>query len=387
LARRALRPRFSTEQFFTIGAASFMTSMCARCFALKLAGALALAGTALAASDAAADATFSQLLFNPAVPVSYAQLTPSGGSLRARVESVPGVALGEGAPFSDIGSAAAAPSQGFRAWAAGFGFTSRVGADERGAGFRTKGGGATVGVDYTFSPTFLAGVALSYTRGETTSLGARGESDTVSGAVYGAWAPYAGWEVEGLLGIDSAEIETRRLLPVVGGQVLTRGDTDALGFSASGTLGYRFRFAAPAGDAFIKPFAGLAYSSQDRDDYTEFGAFGPGLVFPSKTFERGTFNLGAAFGIDLNAGNGWIVRPELRVAWSRYLTDPSPRVPAFFNGTAIVLRDPDPGDDGGGVALEVTAATAGLQLFAGYAGEFRSNAHAHQGRVGLRVNW
>jgi outer membrane autotransporter protein len=364
-----------------------MTQFCARCFALKLAGAGALAGIALAASDAAADSAFSQLLFSPAVPVSYAQLTPSGGSLRARVESVPGVALGEGAPFSDVGSAAAAPSRGFRAWGAGFGFTSRVGADERGAGFRSKGGGATLGVDYAFSPTFLAGVALSYTRGETTSLGARAESDTVSGAVYGAWAPYAGWEVEGLLGIDSAEIDTRRVLIFDTTPILTRGDTDSLGFSAAGTLGYRFRFPTPGGDGFIKPFAGVAYSSQNRDDYTEFGVLGPGLVFPSNTFERGTFNLGAAAGVDLNAGSGWIVRPELRVAWSRYLNDPSPPVPAFLGGTPIVLRDPDPGRDGAIVGLEVTAATAGLQLFAGYTGEIRSNAHAHQGRLGLRVTW
>ena len=82
------------------------------------------------------------------------------------------------------------------------------------------------------------------------------------------------------------------------------------------------------------------------------------------------FNLGAATGIDINAGNGWIVRPELRVAWSRFLTDPSPPVPAFLRDTPIVLRDPDPGRDGAVVALELTGATAGLQLFAGYAGEF-----------------
>jgi hypothetical protein len=31
--------------------------------------------------------------------------------------------------------------------------------------------------------------------------------------------------------------------------------------------------------------------------------------------------------------------------------------------------------------------TSGLQVFAGYAGEFRDNSTAHQGRVGLRVTW
>jgi outer membrane autotransporter protein len=112
------------------------------------------------------------------------------------------------------------------------------------------------------------------------------------------------------------------------------------------------------------------------------------LVFPSKTFERGTFNLGAAAGIDLAAGNGWIVRPEVRAAWSHYLTDPNPDVLAFAGGTIpVVLRDPDPGRDGAVVGLEVTGITGGFQVFAGYAGEFRENATAHQGRVGLRVTW
>lgn len=320
-------------------------------------------------------------------PASYAQLSSSGGSLRARVEAIPGVALGEGE------TAVAGPNQSGnqtnRVWTSGFGFTSRVGADERGPGYRSSGGGGTVGFDHFFSPTLLGGVALSYSRGETTSLGARSESDTVSGAVYGAWAPYAGWEVEGLLGIDSAQIDTTRVLTFGGVPVVTRGDTSSLGFSAAGNVGYRFRFrfAGPGGDAFFKPFAGLSYSSQDRDDYAEFGAFGPGLVFPSKTFERGALNLGGATGIDFNVGNGWIVRPELRVAWSHYFTDPSPDVPAFIGDTAIVLRDPQPGRNGAVVGVEVTGYTAGLQVFAGYAGEFRSNLTAHQGRVGLRWAW
>jgi len=286
-------------------------------------------------------------------------------------------------------TAVAAPNQSAsqtnRAWTSGFGFTSSVGADERGPGYRSSGGGGTVGFDHFFSPTLLGGVALSYSRGETTSLGARSESDTVSGAVYGAWAPYGGWELEGLLGIDSMQIDTTRVLTFGGVPVVTRGDTNSLGFSAAGNVGYRFRFAAPGGDAFFKPFAGSSYSSEDRDEYAEFGAFGPGLVFPSKTFERGALNLGGATGIDLNVGNRWIVRHELRLAWSHYFTDPSPDVPAFLGNMPIVLRDPQPGRNGAVVGLEVTGYTAGLQVFAGYAGEVpvQSDGPSRAGRIAL----
>ena len=343
--------------------------------------AVGFALAALAAPAAMAETSFSRLPFDAMTPYSYAQFAPSGGTLRARVESVPGVALGE----SDAVAAPAA--QTTRAWTSGFGFSSRVGADINGPAYRTNGGGATIGVDRIFSPTFLAGVALSYSRAETTSIGTRSESDTVSGAIYGAWAPAQGWEVEGLLGIDHADIDTSRVLLFGGVPAVTRGETDSFGFSAAANVGYRFRFAAPMGAAFLKPFAGLSYASQDRDDYAEVGAFGPGLVFPSKTFERSTFNLGGAMGIDLNTGNGWIVRPELRAAWSHYLNDPVPPVPALLNGVPVVLQDPKPGRDGAVVGLEVTAITTGFQVFAGYAGDFRDNATAHQGRLGIRFTW
>ena len=280
--------------------------------------ACSLAAAVLSAAPAtASDAGLGHLLFAN-VPVAYAQFAPAGGgTLRARVEAVPGVALGDpglaaSEPAVGVGGTAIT-SQQTRASISGFGFSSRVGSDANGAGYRTRGGGGTLTIDRFLSPTFLGGVALGYSHSETTSPGVRSEADTVSGAVYGAWLPYPGWEIEGLLGVDGTEIDSRRVLVFGVTPVLTRGDTSSLGFNAIGNVGYRFRFPTAAGATFFKPFAGLAYSTQERQDYTEFGALGPGLVFPTNTFERATFNLGAAAGIDLAAGNGWIVRPELRV--------------------------------------------------------------------------
>ena len=109
------------------------------------------------APAAFAQTSFSNLLFDGSAPAAYAQLSPSGTPLRARVEAVPGVALGEGGSFGNTRAdvTAAAPNQ-FRTWASGFGFSSRVGADARGAGFKTNGGGVSIGIDRLFSPTFLA---------------------------------------------------------------------------------------------------------------------------------------------------------------------------------------------------------------------------------------
>jgi subtilase-type serine protease len=339
--------------------------------------------TAATLSPLAAIATELSLPTLARVPVAYAQ-SSAGSVPRPRVDAIPGDVIGG---ELEVTPSAVAPASNTRVWGSGFAFSSRVGADINGAAIKSNGGGGSIGFDRTFGPTFLAGLALSLSRSETTSVGTSSESDTVSGALYAAWVPVPGLEFEGLLGLDRSETDSRRIVTFGGAAVPLQGDAESLGLSAVGNVGYRFRFASSAGETFFKPFAGLAYTTQDRDAYSEFGVSGLTMLFPAKTFDRSAFNLGAAAGIDFAAAPNWTIRPELRVAWSHYLTDPAPPVPAVLGGFPLVLRDPQPGRDGAVVAAEVTALTAGFQVFAGYSGEFRSNATAHQGRLGLRVTW
>jgi outer membrane autotransporter protein len=314
------------------------------------------------------------------VPVDYMQQAGGAAVPRAAVAAVPGVVISE--PVATPTTAAAT-----RIWGSGFGYWSRTGTDANGAGFTTRGGGGTVGLDRFVDPSLLVGMALNYSHADTKGLGVRSESDTVSASAYAFWAPYAGWELEGQAGVNRSDIDSSRILTFGGLALPVSGDANAVGFTALANAGYRFRIPTSAGQAFLKPFAGLTYTAQDRDDYTEFGAFGPTLFFPSKTFERSTVNVGAAIGIDLDAGNGWIVRPELRAAWSHHLIDPSPPIPALLGGVPITLRDPEPGRDGALVAFELTGVKGNVQLFTGYTGEFRSNLDAHQGYAGIRFTW
>jgi hypothetical protein len=116
------------------------------------------------------------------VPVAYAQST-AGSVPRARVDAIPGDVIGGEA---EVIPSALAPASNTRVWGSGFAFSSRVGADINGAAIKSSGGGGSIGFDRTFAPTFLAGLALSLSRSETTSIGTRSESDTVSGALYAA---------------------------------------------------------------------------------------------------------------------------------------------------------------------------------------------------------
>lgn len=311
----------------------------------------------------------------------------------AAVAAVPGVALAASgqsvvAPEAIVPSERSVPSLAARAWGVGFGYGSRLGADARGAALRTRGGGFTLGIDRFLDPSLLAGISLSVSRGETRGIGVRTDTESVSGAAYASWLPFGGWELEGLLGVNRAGIESMRVLIIDGIASRTRGSSDGLGLTAIGDIGYRARFPTSAGEAFVKPFAALAYTGQERGRFSEFGLLGPGLFFPSKTFERASGSFGVATGLDMSAGDGWTVRPELRLAWSRYLFNPSPAVPAFLGDVPLVLRDPEPGRNAAVIGLELTAwKTTNLQLFTGYAGEFRSNATAHQGRLGVRLTW
>jgi subtilase-type serine protease len=274
------------------------------------------------------------------------------------------------------------------AWSTGYGYGSRTGADARGAGFTGKGGGVAAGIDQAVDPTLRVGIAAGVSRDETSSGGIRSETSTVSTGAYVSWSPFDGWELDGFLGNHWVELETTRASNVNGPALPTRGDARALGVSGLAGAGYRLRATTTMGEAFVKPFVSLAYISHDRRSYSEFGASSPGLAFPSKTFERTTGNVGLGAGIDMSAGGGWMVRPEMRVAWSHYISDPSPAVPAFLFGAPIIIRDPEPGRDGAVIAVELTGwKHADLQLFAGYTGEFRSNTALHQGHAGLRLNW
>lgn len=268
--------------------------------------------------------------------------------------------------------------------------STRLGADPNGAGIRSTSNGLAVGIERSFGPSFTMGVSLGYARTRSESLGVKSDGDAYAATTYAWLNPVGGLEIDALVGIAGSEGDVRRRVLIGTGPTLLNGSASALGPTAMAAVGYRFRYATALGPAYLKPFASLSYASQDRGAYTETNGAGSGLHFPGKTFERSLLNVGAAAGIDVALGEGWTMRPELSVAWSRHLIDPAPSVPVVdvATGAQYRLRDPRQGRDGLLVSTEVSVwRTAGLQVFAGYTGEFRDNYAAHQARVGLRTTW
>jgi outer membrane autotransporter protein len=316
----------------------------------------------------------------------------AGGAARgvspATVAAIPGVALATSGSAGGGQVYAPASPNSVRAWTSVFGLYSRVGADARAPAFTSRASGITIGVDRYFDPTLLMGVTLSYTHSTTSSIGVASDVNNVAGAAYAIWTPLAGLELSGLIGGNASDIHTSRLLTLGGVGVPLRGEAGGVGLNAAASAAYKFGFTTSSGEAYVKPFVAVGYSNLDRRGYSETGTGGIALVFDSQNFERSSVTAGLANGIDLSIGAGWTLRPELRLAWSRYLTDPAPAVIASLGGVPMVIREPEPGRDAGVVGVEVVAWNTGqAQLFAGYVGEFRSNAQTHLARGGLRVSW
>ena len=297
---------------------------------------------------------------------------------------VPGEAIAYQAPVERI------RSDGWRSWGHYVYGSTRLGADPNGSGIRTSSNGLTVGIERSFGPTFAMGVSLGYARTRSEALGVKSDGDAYAATTYAWWNPVGGLELDALAGIAGSETDVkRRVLTDIGPTVLT-GNAGSLGFTGLAAIGYRFRFDTAMGPAYLKPFASVSYATQDRDGYAETNGAGSGLYFPGRTFERSLLNVGAAAGVDVPLGDGWTLRPELSVAWSRHLIDTSPSVPVMdiATGAQYRLRDPRQGRDGILVSTELAVwKTVGLQVFAGYTGEFRDNYTAHQARVGLRKTW
>lgn len=273
-----------------------------------------------------------------------------------------------------------------RIWGKSFGFASHVGADANGPAYSAKGIGGAVGIERLVLPNFLIGAAFGYTASTTHSAVQDVKADTISGALYAAYALGA-LELNGVAGVNSNDYEASRLLTVSGAPMLFRGPAYALGWSVYGDVGYRLQVPTAFGPGFVKPLLALNYSSLDRSASSELVSSGLALDYRAQTFNRFTSLAGTDFGITHSFGGAY-VRPEFRVGWIHEYTDPSPPVFASLAGIPIQTRDPQPGRDGLGIGAQTTLwSRADLQLFVGYNGEFRSNLESHQGTVGLRYFW
>ena len=277
------------------------------------------------------------------------------------------------------------PDNRWGVFVTGFGEFVDVGNEDFNArGFEITNAGFTLGVDYRVCDNFAVGLNAGYAH-SWADLVDRGRV-TVDGGKIGAYATWfsGGFHVDGAISGGFNDYDTVRTglqdLPV-------RGSTNGAELNGLFAIGYDFRF----GCLNVGPIMTVQYTYVNIEGFTETGSLAP-LEIQDQTEDsvRGTLGLRAAY--DWKAGNGIIIRPEVRAAWQHEYDERAYPIDARFAsgaGDVFTVRGPDSGRNsalvGGGVAVQWNNRISTYVYYDGVLG--RENYESHNISGGLRVSF
>ncbi|MGX9964704.1 autotransporter-associated beta strand repeat-containing protein [Roseomonas sp. F4] len=271
------------------------------------------------------------------------------------------------------------------AWATGFGGNARFDATGD-TGYRNSTSGMAAGADIRLDSGILVGMALGGSSGRISSSAtdARVSGEMVHAALYGGWSGESVY-IDTQLGLSHAEVNARRNLGLNG--LTAHGSASGLGGSAAIETGTRHRF----GNWQIQPGIGLRYDALSRDRLTEDGASVLSLAVEDSQASSLRATAGFRAETSIMLGEGYHLRPHLRLHVAQEMGDTETRTTSAFvgaPGAAMVARTADRGRTAGlaGLGAEL-ALPNGLALFAGYSGAVQQNVSNHAGSVGLRFQW
>uniref|UniRef100_I2Q3T7 Outer membrane autotransporter barrel domain-containing protein n=1 Tax=Desulfovibrio sp. U5L TaxID=596152 RepID=I2Q3T7_9BACT len=284
-------------------------------------------------------------------------------------------------PTARAPNSASSLAQGpWSTWGQAFGRWSNVGAASGLPGSSLASGGVVFGADRAFSDDFAAGGAISYTRSGVESSTIKATADTYAAALYATWTP-GPLVVGGRLAAGPSSTAMSRSFLFSDQPASVSGRSQGWGLLAAGDAGYRFELPG----ATVTPFGGLTVQNFQRQAFAE--TTGLGLGFPDERFSRLRSEVGLRAESLFTVG-GTTIQPRLKLSWAHDFGDRGLTTRAALLGQGFTLAAADPGRNAAVASLDVEAWRAGnVALFASYTGEFRRNASAHQGTVGLRLGW
>jgi uncharacterized protein with beta-barrel porin domain len=227
-------------------------------------------------------------------------------------------------------------------------FGSRDDSD-REPGFDFHDGGFTLGADYRFADSFVAGVAFTFVAGNATFNANLGDTDSRS---YGltAYATYSDgrFYLDGAFGFAWNTYDTSRnifytagpgatgtacLVAPVGGVCTVplvvdrtaKGDTDGYQFSFNIGMGYDF----PIGALTITPTLRIETIYLNIDGYREKGAFGLDLQVKKQEILSVQSALGGRVAYAISTGVGVFV-PQISAEWRHEFEDDSRNIKARY---------------------------------------------------------
>ncbi len=289
--------------------------------------------------------------------------------------------LGRAAPQRDVP---------MHEWLTGFGGAG--GLDRSGAlhGFDYEIAGVAGGIDRWFTPSMLAGIAVGYARSnyDADAISGSGNLDTVSGAVYAAYAP-SRWYVEGAIGYGHSDGALERSIVFPGVARNAKGEPAANAFLSEVETGY----AIPLGrSTTVTPLAAMQGIVASDDGFTERGAGAIDLTVAGNDTGAAIGLLGGALTQEIGIGLPAPLLVELRAGWTHDFADTSRSFTAGFEGlpgpSFAISGVAAPGDAALINVLATMAVRRSLDLYVRYDAEFanETNGAAVQGgSAGLRL--
>ena len=195
-------------------------------------------------------------------------------------------------------------------WLEGFGQWGEQNNRRGQAGYDFNQGGATLGFDYAFSESFLAGVSTNYSYTDFNLN--RGLGDGIihgyGGSVYGSWLSGNGY-LEGALSYARQRYDTDRLITV--GLITTMASGKHYGDTYSAALGGGYDF--HLSEWVVGPVGSLNYTRLEEEGFTERGT-GAALRVGHRKTDSLVSDLGLRLARPIEVKRGLLV-PEVTASW------------------------------------------------------------------------
>ncbi len=290
---------------------------------------------------------------------------------------------------------ASRPLYSWRAWGVGYGASQTINANAvlGNAQQRIGMGGGAVGVDYTWAPGMLTGIAVGGSDGSF-SVGARQTSGSTTGG-HAAWYTLAEFGNVYAASTTSVSVFGNRTTRTVGGfgglnGEILRGNFTSTEFRSRVEFGYRFGIAQ---GVTLTPFYAVEAAKLRSDGFTETPLAGAGIFalnVRGQTASSVPMFFGARLTGDLDLGNGMRLRPSVQAAYVAEFAPVRNQIAGLANlpGAAFIADGARPAR--ASVQVKTGAELALLDnvaISANFDGEFSNRSNTYAGKGAIKVRW
>jgi outer membrane autotransporter protein len=185
-------------------------------------------------------------------------------------------------------------------------------------GFESDQWGFTGGIDYRFTPAFVAGLSFGYGKSKV-DFQPIGEGDlegaSWAGSLYGSLA-VGNFYIDGVINYADSDYDTTRRIRYEDAFGLVdrtaRGSTRAYAISGGVSLGYDFVF----GGLTVSPTLGYFFVDTNIDPFAETGAGGLDLIYDEQNYESATGSAALRISYAWKASWGVFI-PHVRATYVR----------------------------------------------------------------------